>query len=87
MPNPDIEIQLKLFAALREQIGIDTLTLSIPDGSSVAALIEHLIEQSSNWQPLRQAAVLVAVNQTMATSATTLGAGDEVALFPPVTGG
>ncbi len=87
MPNPDIEIQLKLFAALREQIGIDTLTLSIPEGSSVAALIEHLIEQSSNWQPLRQAAVLVAVNQTMATSTTTLGAGDEVALFPPVTGG
>ena len=82
-----MKITLKLFAALREALGVESQQVELAEASTVADLIEQLIRQDKKWQPLTADHVLVAVNQTMAEPTMPLSEGDEVAFFPPVTGG
>ena len=58
-------------------------------GRTVQALREALIARGAAWAKALDGAraVRVAVNQTMARADTPIKAGDEVAFFPPVTGG
>ncbi len=79
-------IRLLLFAALRDIVGTDELTLEIDEGATPAAL----------WSTLRSrherlaayvAPPMVAVNQSYADPSTALRDGDEVAFIPPVSGG
>lgn len=84
-------ITILYFAALRETLGLsrEQLDCSAMTAPDVASLIAHLrargqhfadaLAPSKNWR--------VAVNQEMATPQTKLADGDEVAFFPPVTGG
>jgi molybdopterin synthase sulfur carrier subunit len=83
-------ITLVFFARLREDLGTAGESLELPVGvTTVAALRAHLVQRGGAWAsalaPAR--AVRVAVNHDMADAATLLKAGDEVAFFPPVTGG
>jgi molybdopterin synthase sulfur carrier subunit len=83
-------IRLVYFARLREDLGIAGESLDPPpDVSTVGALRAHLVARGGAWAaslaPGR--AVRVAVNHDMADPATPVKAGDEVAFFPPVTGG
>ncbi len=88
-------IQLRYFASLRERLGtgaevIPCPTLATPNRPlTVADLLLLLRQRGEPWsdalggeQPL-----LAAVNQTMARLDTPVQDGDEVAFFPPVTGG
>lgn len=76
------------FAQLRETVGTERLDLEAPYPATVAALREQLIRKGDPWaQALSDSKLLVAVNQAMAHADTPLKAGDEVAFFPPVTGG
>lgn len=81
-------IKVLFFAQLREQLGVSELTLESAKNPNVQLLLQHLKEKDSHWQRvLSDTTLMVAVNQTMANKATPLVSGDEVALFPPVTGG
>lgn len=82
-------IRLKFFASLREALGVAEETLVLPAGvASVAALREHLASRGGEWQRLVAAGNLrFAVNQDMAVNDAHINDGDEVAFFPPVTGG
>jgi molybdopterin converting factor small subunit len=55
----------------------------------VAALVEHLAARSPGHAAAfaNRASIRAAVNQDFATLSTPVAAGDEVAFFPPVTGG
>ncbi|MCD9160463.1 molybdopterin synthase sulfur carrier subunit, partial [Escherichia coli] len=54
----------------------------------VAALRAHLAAQSDRWAlALDEGKLLAAVNQTLVELTHPLADGDEVAFFPPVTGG
>ena len=88
-------IQLRYFASLRERLGtgaevIPCPTLAPPDRPlTVVDLLLLLRQRGEPWndalggeQPL-----LAAVNQAMARPDTPVQDGDEVAFFPPVTGG
>lgn len=82
-------VTLLYFASLREALGVSREQYSLGDLSTVEKLVDSLRARGDRWaeafasgKPWR-----VAVNQQMANPATAVKAGDEVAFFPPVTGG
>ena len=83
-----MKVKILYFAGLREQLGRPGEELESP-ASTVAALRTQLMARGGAWQSaLAQGKALrVAVNQEMAQPDTALKPGDEVAFFPPVTGG
>lgn len=85
-----MKVKLLFFAALREQLGRPTEELELPASvDTVAALRDHLRARGGEWgrvfAPNR--AVRAAINQDMVQAESRIKAGDEVAFFPPVTGG
>lgn len=83
-------ITLVYLARLRESLGVPSEIVELPAGiGNVGALLGWLRARGGAWAselaPGR--AVRVAVNFDVAKSETPIRAGDEVALFPPVTGG
>jgi molybdopterin synthase sulfur carrier subunit len=83
-------IRVLYFARLREDLGKASEELTLPgDVTTVAALRAHLMTRGATWQQAlgQEKGLRVAVNQEVADPATPVGAGDEVAFFPPVTGG
>jgi len=80
---------LLYFARLREVFGTDRETLPLPADASVGGVIEALRARGGVWAgelaPGR--AFRVAVNQRVAGADTTIADNDEIAIFPPVTGG
>jgi molybdopterin synthase sulfur carrier subunit len=79
-------IELLYFARLREALGTGGEQF---DGTpaTVADLLHELKGRGEPWSQALSGKVLVAVNQEMALPDTRLSDGDEVGLFPPVTGG
>lgn len=82
-------IQVLYFASLRERVGTAAEALTVDDSSTVADLIERLRARGGAWTDALgpDQVVLAAVNQDMARLDTPIADGDEVAFFPPVTGG
>lgn len=80
-------ITVLFFASIREQLDIDRLECAT--AASVSALIDALVrERGDRWSEiLRAPNVIVAVNQEIVEIDFSLRSGDEVAFFPPVTGG
>lgn len=85
-----MKVKVLYLASLREQLGKPGEDLEItPATSTVAGLRTLLMARGAAWQrALGQGRALrVAVNQEMAQPTTPVKPGDEVAFFPPVTGG
>ncbi len=83
-------VTLLYFASLRERLGCSREQLPLPSGNAtVASLVEQLRSRDSRWTEAFAPGKTwrVAVNQQIADLATPLRPGDEVAFFPPVTGG
>lgn len=83
-------IDVLFFARIREQLGIDKLQISLPEAQmSVSELIAHLVDtHEKHWSDILLADnVVKAVNQQVVDGTQLLHDGDEVAFFPPVTGG
>lgn len=83
-------LHLLYFAWLRERVGRAEERIAMPPGvATVGGLVAWLREQSPGHAAAFAVArtVRCAVNQEFATPETALSPGDEVAFFPPVTGG
>ena len=82
-------VRLLYFASLREALGVADEQLELPDGiDNVAALTRWLQTRGERWHDaLANPHLLVAVNQQVVPTDTTVNPGDEIAWFPPVTGG
>jgi molybdopterin converting factor subunit 1 len=76
-----VKVRVRLFAALREQMGSGDLEIDLPDGAVVGDVYAAL---SIGDEP---PGLLFAVNRTYAERVELLRAGDEVAVIPPVSGG
>jgi molybdopterin synthase sulfur carrier subunit len=82
-------IRVRYFASLREAVGTHEETLPAERAGTVAEIRSVLRKRGGAWAEAlhdgRQ--VLAAVNQQMARADTAVADGDELAFFPPVTGG
>jgi MoaE-MoaD fusion protein len=76
-----MQVRVRLFAALRERAGTDTIELELSSDARVGDALEQLGELTDGVP------VVMAVNREYATPAAPLHAGDELALIPPVSGG
>ncbi|WP_375750567.1 molybdopterin synthase sulfur carrier subunit [Vibrio sp. HN007] len=80
-------IKVLFFAQTRELVGLDSLEVEAKYASA-EELRAELAEKGDKWAlALEAGKLLVAINQTIVPLETTVNDGDEVAFFPPVTGG
>ncbi|HKJ21869.1 MAG TPA: MoaD/ThiS family protein [Gammaproteobacteria bacterium] len=75
-------VSVKFFASLKDQIGCDGASVEIGEVATAA----DVWLQASGGKPMPDN-VLVAINMEYADRNAEVGNGDEVAFFPPVTGG
>lgn len=83
-------MKILYFAWLRQRVGAGQENVDLPPNvHDVAGLIDWLKTRGPNYaEALRDvSAIRVAVNQEFAGLNAAISAGDEVALFPPMTGG
>ena len=77
-----MKVKVRVFAGLAERLGFSETDLEINEGQTVADIWDKLNEDDSLPDT-----VLVAINMDYAKPEATVSDGDEVAFFPPVTGG
>jgi molybdopterin synthase sulfur carrier subunit len=82
-------LQLRYFASLRDTLGIGDETIDLPDGiRDLPALTRWLQARDDTWAAaLADGRLHVAINQEIVKPDAAITDGDEVAWFPPVTGG
>ena len=82
-------IKILYFASLREKLGSGGESIALPAGvADIGGLLALLAQRGGEWASLALVKNLKsAVNQEMARNSTPIKDGDEVAFFPPVTGG
>jgi molybdopterin converting factor subunit 1 len=81
-----MKLPVRLFARARDLAGSERVTVALPDSATVADLRSALGEQIPALRPLVPS-LHVAVGTDYATDDQTLTNGQEVACFPPVSGG
>ncbi|OBW93967.1 molybdopterin synthase small subunit [Gallibacterium genomosp. 3] len=80
-------LKVVFFAQTRELIGEAELSLPA-EYADVEALRQALSKRGERWElALNSGRILAAVNQNLVPLNTPIKSGDEVAFFPPVTGG
>jgi molybdopterin synthase sulfur carrier subunit len=85
-----VKVTVLFFASIKEALGTDREEIDLPAGvATVGALRSHLRERGGAYEQAlaEKRLVRMAVNQDMAVPGAGIKAGDEVAFFPPVTGG
>ncbi|MGZ8198532.1 MAG: molybdopterin converting factor subunit 1 [Burkholderiales bacterium] len=83
-------VTILYFARLREALGTGREELALPERvADLAGLRQALARRGAAWaEELGQGRrIRAAVNQDMASDDTAVRDGDEIAFFPPVTGG
>ncbi|PCI72721.1 MAG: molybdopterin synthase sulfur carrier subunit [Gammaproteobacteria bacterium] len=93
-----INIKVLFFANFRELLGCSSMSVELKANADIGDLCDAIKEKGENWSALfsnvqsnvktdLQSKLMIAVNQEMTTLEYSLKNGDEVAFFPPVTGG
>lgn len=84
-----MNISICYFARFREKLAIQQENYTLPNVVKIEELKQQLANRGGVWQELFSCTqgVLVAINQEMASVDSMVHDGDEVAFFPPVTGG
>ena len=83
-------ITILYFASLREQLNTSREQLECPAGvSSIGELRQWLCQRGSTWAQVldEDALVMMSLNHSMSDASASISEGDEIAFFPPVTGG
>lgn len=83
-------LRIHYFASVREAVGREREQIELPANVvTVADLIRHLRAMDTSFERMlgEQEQVLVAVNQAVAGNEAAVADGDEVAFFPPMSGG
>jgi molybdopterin synthase sulfur carrier subunit len=81
-----VVVRVRFFAALREAVGLGTLQLELPEGSSAEDAWRRLVESHPGLAS-RRTGLAAAINRRYAPFDAPLGEGDELVFIPPVSGG
>jgi molybdopterin synthase catalytic subunit len=81
-----MRVRVLVFGVLKDLISQPSGELDLPDGATVAVLLDHYRHRATGYGSL-WSSLAVAVNREYVTAAHPLSDGDEVALLPPVSGG
>ena len=76
-----MSITVRFFASLRDRVGLESIEIDVDDLDNVQDVWQALVKQEPD------ARVLAAVNARHAALDAKIRDGDEIAFFPPVTGG
>lgn len=90
MNEPDqtnqITLRVLFFGSARDIAGSRVLDITLNTPATVASAFETLVQRFPDLERFRRS-LLFAVNQEYATAEQPLGSDDELAVFPPVSGG
>jgi MoaE-MoaD fusion protein len=81
-----MQVRILFFATLKDIIGAREMRLEVPSGATVGDVLTHLegsYPRVKDYRPV----VLTAINEEYADQTALVNDGDEVAIFPPVSGG
>lgn len=84
--NEAVKIRVLFFGAARDAVDTNPLELSLDAPATVSSAFQNLVARFSGLERFGRS-LLFAVNQEYATPETLLQENDELALFPPVSGG
>jgi molybdopterin synthase sulfur carrier subunit len=82
-----VSVRILYFASLREALGVPGETVDLPPGVVTVGGLRDWLAGQGRARLASARNLRCAVNQDMAGSDTAVRDGDEVAFFPPVTGG
>jgi len=85
-----VELKIQYFASVREAMAREEETIQPPESvETVADLVQYLSSQDASFAELAGAEnpLLVAINHSVVDRNASLSENDEVAFFPPMTGG
>lgn len=80
-------LTIRYFARIRESLDCESESYPLSATQPVDAIIETLRKRGGNWEKVFSEKYLVAINHEIANGSATVQAGDELAFYPPVTGG
>jgi len=81
-----VKVKVLLFARLRELVGGEAVELELPEGATVGEIWGTLQDRAPALRAY-PGPPLMAVDQDYARPETVVSDGEEVAFFPPVSGG
>ena len=81
-------INILYFASVKDRLGTARESLDVPASTTGTGLMKILKSRGEPWVSVfSDTKLLIAINQEMANETDLVNEGDEVAFFPPVTGG
>jgi molybdopterin synthase catalytic subunit len=81
-----MDVEIRLFATLKDRAGQSRIQVSIAEPATVQTMLSAVTAAYPNLGPALSTA-LIAVNKAFASHQTPIERGDEIAIFPPVSGG
>lgn len=81
-----MNLNVRLFATLKDRVGAAQVSVEVNEPATVTNLLTALTEKFPAIEPSLKS-ILISVNQEYAERDQIIHSGDEIALFPPVSGG
>ncbi len=81
-----MKLEIRLFATLKDRAGSARIQISLAEPATVQMMLDEVTAVYPALAPLLPAC-LISVNKAFAALAAPIQPGDEIALFPPVSGG
>ena len=82
----EITARVLFFGRLKDIVGVSEVACSIPEGAHIGQVFSQYVQRCPELAAYRKS-VVASRNREFVSFETTVGAGDEIAFLPPVSGG